>query len=446
MNENSMVQHQSQKQDSAPIIKYKAAQGDSIGPSKEASGNSLPIDDVDKYIRVGTTLYKVLDLPMVDGTTKRTLAEWKLSTFKQDHKRGEECLIPKYEGFCTIPDHINYQRDINGFYNVYEPIRHIPKEGDFPYIQQLMTHIFNEQYEYGMDYLQLLYLRPLQSLPILLLVSRERNTGKTTFLNFLKGIFGDNATYNTNEAFQSRFNTDWVGKLIICVDEVLLNRREDSERLKNLCTAKNYKVEGKGKDKFEARFFGKFVLCSNNENYPVIIDSGETRYWVRKIGLIDAEDVMFQKKVADEIPAFLHHLLSRQLSTQEASRLWFTPEQLHTEALEKIIRYNHSRLELDMAEIILDIFDKMKVDEACFCVKDIYNLLIADEYGKIEQSNIRNVLKNLWNLEPAPNGRCYETYICEPHPSGTTYHLSPYHTGRFYKISRETLKKFFLTP
>ena len=44
------------------------------------------------------------------------------------------------------------------------------------------------------------------------------------------------------------------------VDEVLLNRREDSERLKNLSTTLSYKVEAKGKDRDEIAFFAKFVL------------------------------------------------------------------------------------------------------------------------------------------------------------------------------------------
>ena len=39
-----------------------------------------------------------------------------------------------------------------------------------------MGHIFGEQYELGMDNLQLLYLCPDQKLPILLLVSEERQT------------------------------------------------------------------------------------------------------------------------------------------------------------------------------------------------------------------------------------------------------------------------------
>ena len=77
----------------------------------------------------------------------------------------------------------------------------------------------------GMDYMQLLYLQPTQKLPIVLLVSEERNTGKSTFLNFLKAVFENNVTFNTNEDFRSQFNSDWAGKLLIVVDEVLLNRR-----------------------------------------------------------------------------------------------------------------------------------------------------------------------------------------------------------------------------
>ena len=139
----------------------------------------------------------------------------------------------------------------------------------------MVEHIFGEQYELGMDYLQLLYLYPVQKLPILLLVSEERNTGKSTFLNFLKAVFQNNVTFNTNDDFRSQFNSDWAGKLLIMVDEVLLNRREDSERLKNLSTTLSYKVEAKGKDRDEIGFFAKFVLCSNNEHLPVIIDAGE---------------------------------------------------------------------------------------------------------------------------------------------------------------------------
>lgn len=212
-------------------------------------------------------------------------------------------------------------KELGSFLNFYEPTGHQPRQGEFPHIEALARHIFGEQYELGMDYLQLLYLHPIEKLPFLLLVSEELNTGKSTFLNFLKALFGGNVTFNTYEDFRSQFNSDWVGKLLILVDEVLLDRREESERLKNLSTTLSYKVEAKGKDRDEISFFAKFVLYSNNECLPVIIDAGETRYWVRKVGRIEKDDPDFLQRVKEEIPAFLFFLQHRTLSARKESRM-----------------------------------------------------------------------------------------------------------------------------
>ena len=129
----------------------------------------------------------------------RSLIPWNVETLRQDYGKSYLACIPKYDGFCTVPDHTNYRREIDGFLNRYEPIPFQPADGIFPHIHDFFAHIFGEQVELGYDYLQLLYLRPLQRLPVLLLVSDERNTGKTTFLNLLKSIFGGNVTFNTNE-------------------------------------------------------------------------------------------------------------------------------------------------------------------------------------------------------------------------------------------------------
>lgn len=392
------------------------------------------------YIRVGTTIYKVVQQPLVDGTTITRRIQWSFGTIRQDYGKNNIPSITKYNGFCTVPSHINYQKEVAGFYNLYEPITHIPVEGDFKHIRSLVEHIFGEQYELGMDYLQLLYLKPTQKLPILLLVSEERNTGKSTFLNFLKALFQENVTFNTNEDFRSQFNADWAGKLMIVVDEVLLNRREDSERLKNLSTAHSYKMESKGKDRYEVQFFAKFVLCSNNENFPVYIEPEETRYWVRKVSRLEKDDTSFLQKLKNEIPAFLHYLLHRDLTTKEESRMWFSPSLIRTEALEKIIRCNRSRIELDMAELLLDIMDCMQVDVVDFCIND---LLALFNYSmvRVERHQVRNVLQQCWKLEPAPNALSYSTYQISVLP-GQKYSASPKKVGRFYTVTREILKDY----
>ena len=391
----------------------------------------------EEFIRVGTTLYKLVNQPRLNGGYVKKRIVWNNETLRQDYGKHFLATVPKYDGFCTVPNHVNYRPVVDKFLNLYEPINYKPMEGDFPSIRSLVEHIFGEQYELGMDYLQLLYLQPIQKLPILLLVSEERNTGKSTFLNFLKALFQNNVTFNTNEDFRSQFNSDWAGKLLIVVDEVLLSRREDSERLKNLSTTLSYKVEAKGKDRDEIAFFAKFVLCSNNEYLPVIIDAGETRYWVRKIDRLQTDDTDFLQKLKAEIPAFLYHLQHRQLSTEKESRMWFATSLLHTEALQKIIRSNRNRLEIEMCELILDIMASMGIDTFSFCCNDILTLL-ANTYVKAEKHQVRKVLQECWKLIPAPNGLTYTTYQLN-YNRECRYELIR-RVGRFYTVTRQQLE------
>lgn len=390
----------------------------------------------EEYMRVGTTLYKVVNQPCASGGYEKRRVIWNNSTLRQDYGKNYLATVPKYDGFCTVPDHLNYRKEIDGFLNLYEPIEHTPQIGDFPNIRSLVLHIFGEQYNLGLDYLQLLFLQPLQKLPILLLVSEERNTVKSTFLNFLKAVFGDNVTFNTNEDFRSQFNSDWAGKLLIVVDEVLLNRREDSERLKNLSTTFNYKVEAKGKDRTEIAFFAKFVLCSNNEYLPVIIDAGETRYWVRKINPLQNDDTNFLQKLKEEIPAFLFFLTQRELSTEKESRMWFNPKLTHTSALQKIIRSNRNRLEIEMAELFLDIMSNMNVESVSFCLNDLMTLLIYSQV-KAEKHQVRKVVQEVWKLTSAPNSLSYTAY--EIAPTRDCHYETKRKTGRFYTITKEQL-------
>lgn len=391
----------------------------------------------EEFIRVGTTLYKLVNQPRLNGGYVKKRIVWNNETLRQDYGKHFLATVPKYDGFCTVPDHVNYRPIVDKFLNLYEPIDHKPMEGDFPSIRLLVKHIFGEQYELGMDYLQLLYLQPIQKLPILLLVSEERNTGKSTFLNFLKALFQNNVTFNTNEDFRSQFNSDWAGKLLIVVDEVLLSRREDSERLKNLSITLSYKVEAKGKDRDEISFFAKFVLCSNNEYLPVIIDAGETRYWVRKIDRLQSDDTDFLQKLKAEIPAFLYHLQHRPLSTEKESRMWFAPSLLHTEALRKIIRSNRNRLEIEMCELVLDIMASTGIDTLSFCCNDILTLL-ANSYVKAEKYQVRKVLQECWKLTSAPNGLTYTTY--QLNYNRECRYESIRRVGRFYTVTRQQLE------
>lgn len=103
----------------------------------------------EEYMRVGTTLYKVVNQPCANGGYEKKRVVWNNSTLRQDYGKNYLATVPKYDGFCTVPNHLNYQKEIEGFLNLYEPIDHKPQQGDFSHIQSLMRHIFGEQYELG---------------------------------------------------------------------------------------------------------------------------------------------------------------------------------------------------------------------------------------------------------------------------------------------------------
>ncbi len=335
-----------------------------------------------EYLRIGTDYFKVCKVPLLSGDFVKTLRKWSKGEIITDHGKEYLMQIKKYDGFITIPDHKNYQQEINAFYNQYEKIEHQLQKGEFPNTKNFLRHIFGDQYDLGIDYLTILWQKPTQILPILCLVSDSRNTGKTSFLNWLKLIFQGNMTINKNEDFRSRFNSDWSSKLIIAIDEVLLDRREDSERIKNLSTANSYKTESKGKDKIETNFFGKFILCSNNEENFIQIDEKEIRYWVIKVNSFEKEDVDMLKKLESEIPYFLHFLNSRMIESERQTRMWFTKEQIYTPALEKVVKGNKTYLSQEIREILIDDFVKFEVDVLKYTASDLLE--------KLSKSNIRS--------------------------------------------------------
>ena len=220
------------------------------------------------------------------------------------------------------------------------------------------------------------------------------------------------------------------------VDEVLLNRREDSERLKNLSTTLSYKVEAKGKDRDEIAFFAKFVLCSNNESLPVIIDPGETRYWVRKIHRLESDDTNFLQKLTAEIPAFLYFLQHRKLTTRQESRMWFSPKLTETPALLRIIRCNRGKHEEEAMELIREIMDNMGIESFSFCLNDLLNLLNLSGV-KIEKHQLRRIVTESWKLTPAPNGLTYTSYQFEYNKERRFAPIR--RVGRFYTVSRSLL-------
>ena len=363
-----------------------------------------------QYLRIGTSYYKKVKAPTIAGLYNEILVSWRIETIRQDHGKDYLSKIPKYDGFTCIPNHIDYKQSYLTFYNTYYPLSKIPKEGDFNNSLHFIKHIFGKQFELGLDYIQLLFTKPIQTLPILCLVSKQRATGKSTFLKWLKEVFENNLTYLTNDSFSIQFNADWANKLLICIDEVLFNKEELTERIKYLSTTNINKLEAKGKDKQEVEFFGKFILCSNNEENFIKIDACEIRFWVLKVPCFEKEDIHFLSKLIREIPAFLFYLKHRKMTTRNLTRMWFTPEQIKTTALKKLVQNNRNRVEKELINIIIAVIEKFELDEVKLCPIDALNALNRTRV-KTDLTQIRKILKNDWKLKNQANSNKYQKFV-----------------------------------
>ena len=395
------------------------------------------------YIRVGTTYYKLIERPQISGDKTLTLTRWSRETIIHDHNKKYIFDIPKYDGFCCIPNHLNYQKTIENFYNIYNKIPHQPTLAkvtveEIPFTISFLEHIFGKQIDLGLDYMKILLEKPTHILPILCLVSKERATGKTTFLKWLKEIFGLNMTYIKGDSFNSQFNSDWASMLLIAIDEVFFDRKEITERLKYLSTTNKDKLENKGKDREEIDFFGKFILCSNNEDNFIQIDENEIRFWILKINPLKTENTEFLENLKNEIPTFLRFLIDRAFSSTKKSRMWFASEEIKTKALQKLVFKNANKLEYKMVELLFEFFEANDDKEINVVPQDILNMLNRMfKQNYFTRNDVRNILKDKWNLEPQKNGLTYIRYDIDY--SGNFYQNNS--VGRYFPIS----KNFILT-
>jgi hypothetical protein len=369
------------------------------------------------YFRVGDNYYKFIDKVNEEGQIERGFEKRLKTTIVDDHGKRFCEHIPKYEAFCNFPSHVEYHQVIYNNFNVYFPFEHEPEqdvctEDDVPYTMKFLKHIFGEKdieikqkegppiktkyYQLALDYIQLLYQRPTQRLPILCLVSRENKTGKSTFGNLMKAIFTNNATIVGNADLADDFNSFWASKLLIMCDETKIDKQSVVEKVKSLTFAKKIGLNAKGKDKIEIPFFGKFMFFSNNEDNFIYATEEDLRYWVIKVPRLKIEDPDYEAHMLREIPRLLSFLNNRKIAAPRVSRSWFDENLLKTEALKKVIEQSHSTVKKELRHNLRNMFLDFGVSEIYMTLKNIRDNFFRNK----EENYIEKVLKEELKMKP----------------------------------------------
>ncbi|HRN79990.1 MAG TPA: DUF5906 domain-containing protein [Ferruginibacter sp.] len=387
------------------------------------------------YFRVGDDYYKIIKVPNQFGTDEIQFQQRRKSTIVDDHGKSLPNHIPKYESFCNIPSHTNFQRVIKNCFNVYSPLDVQPDEepcgpDDCPAIINLIRHIFGEKmaaftdidgvrkeypmWHLGMDYVQLLYHNPQQKLPVLCLVSRENGTGKSTFGYFLRQMLGANTAIVGNADLSNEFNAHWATKSVVICDEAKIDKSSVVDKIKALSTAKKIFMNAKGRGQVELDCFIKFIMMSNNEDTFIFANDDDIRYWIIKVPVLKEENPNIMENLVDQLPQFLSYLNNRKMVSEMRSRMWFHPMLLRTDAFKKVVESSRPSVEREIRHYLKNLFLDTGLDVIRMTANNIHKEVFKGSakydmpyISKTIRENLNVDTYHVWHVEGLPHP--YET-------------------------------------
>ncbi|MCE5345398.1 MAG: DUF5906 domain-containing protein [Bacteroidales bacterium] len=409
--------------------------GFKLGPEMIKLGSGIRhLTDECPYIRIGCNYYKIIEKTDRYGFKRKELKQWLKSEIVQDFGTDYPKTIPHYDDFIVEPSNIDFKQVVQNCYNIYSEFLHVAKQGNWIWTERLLKHVFGEQYELGLRYLQILYLHPDRSTVILALVSAERGTGKTTFLNWINALFGANMVIISSSDLLSNFNSHYATKNIVAIEESLFSQKQTVDKLKALATAKFIQVNQKFVTPYKIQCYVKIILTSNNEDDFAVVEANEIRFFVRKLGKPEFINHAIEDDLIKEIPAFLDFLKSLPKVDWTVSRSGFTTDELKNSSLDAVVRESKSDLYKDLIEHLINYFNNTDQEFIYAAPTDIKEKFFSNN-NRVGINSIRRTLKNEFKMFPDDNHR-YTPFQTAKSIVGRPYYFK--RTDFVTKLSTET--------
>ena len=119
--------------------------------------------------------------------------------------------------------------------------------------------------------------------------------------------------------------------------------------------------------------------------------------------------------------------------------MWFSAADLHTAALDRIVRASRNRAESDLAELLVEMMTILEVEKLTFCKRDMIQILRYHDI-KMDEGQLRRILNDRWKLPHEGNAHSYSFYqVDQCSPTGYREHKG---VGRFYTADLDSLKPF----
>jgi|GEM_PF-1614632 len=377
------------------------------------------------YKRIGCDYYRIIEKLDEHDKAMMELVPWKESIINKDYvNRGYRNFydtIETFDAFDTAPAHHDdykpfIETETGRLYNRYKPLSRQPQKGSWDTIKGYLQHIFTERIvqsidEDGkvvgespawiayMDYWTVMYRFPLVRLPGVALVSAKKKTGKSKLLELNCAMWEGNATMLGNDELNDDFNGDWVSSQFAGVDETLLDKKHQQEKMKRRITGFREQMRTMYKDRERTKLIAKFHFTSNNVDNFINIDDDEFRYWIIEVGDPKRKDNKLLQKMIAEIPALFHELKTRTIVHPDIGRLWFADSVLETDARKNVASNSKGWCENDIRGWLQDKFYNTRWPELYFTVTQVANGVNDNNGTKYRRSEFTRVLKSVMKVE-----------------------------------------------
>ncbi len=358
------------------------------------------------YLRVGSDYYKKVKRPDAWGKMRTFVAPWKKDEIKQDFDKQYLTYVPKYDAFTSEPSYLKHRPTVGFLYNTFSPLDQQPEKGETKWSKIFMRQIFGDQIEAGYKLMQIYFIHPERYAPILVLVSKQRETGKTTFLDWLSMLFGDNVVMITPNQLKSDFNAGYAFSNIIGIEETRIEKEGIIQQLKAISTQRQIQVNQKYVNPVNIPFFGKFILTSNFVDTFARIEDDENRFFIRELAppAPGTFNPNLKKDLQVEAPAFLHML--KELHDKKPidfsiSRTGFSNAELSNSNLIEVKENSKPWLYHDIKEHLMSLLDEHpEKNEVCFSAIDLKDAYYKNNHN-VTLPFIRRILKDEFKLTPS---------------------------------------------
>lgn len=278
-------------------------------------------------------------------------------------REGTTKLLPyidRFKGVNVYPSYPSVKNSVGNDFNLFRPwpYKASLKPGEFPTIEKILNHVFKQDIDFGYDYFQLLITEPTQRLPIVVLSSVERGTGKSTIMELCEKMFGENYKSLNVASYLNKFNYYWRASRIAIIDEAVLNGKAVMNKIKSESTSTTIITELKFGASRNLNNYLSLMLINNNPDSFAEVEKNEDRLVIFKLKPFDKGemiiDIMKQKGINKEIENFLHFLENRKMYYPKKGRFYFDLSVYNNQNLRNLVRKSAPLSVERIIEMILD--------------------------------------------------------------------------------------------